>query len=120
MKRIITIPNGQRVTLGEYVKAWRLIKSLPPQEEVKGWQWWATDAGSILRDFSFGVHDRINLRGKVHSRWGKSRDASHYLAERMSLGLLVRECKWCGTRFNPVSLSQRFCDASCQRSYNGF
>jgi hypothetical protein len=31
----------------------------------------------------------------------------------------VRECKWCGSDFEPEDAHQRFCDDSCYRSYHG-
>lgn len=31
----------------------------------------------------------------------------------------IRECKWCGTDFEPESNGQRFCDESCNRSFHG-
>jgi hypothetical protein len=31
----------------------------------------------------------------------------------------VRECKWCGSEFHPLTARQEFCDDSCRRSYNG-
>ena len=60
MKRYITVPIGRHIALGEYVKTWRLLKTLPPMEEVKGWSWWAVRADVILEGISYGVHDRIN------------------------------------------------------------
>jgi hypothetical protein len=31
----------------------------------------------------------------------------------------VRECKWCGSDFQPETRDQEFCDVSCYHSYNG-
>ena len=30
----------------------------------------------------------------------------------------VRECKWCGTFFQPADHYQQFCDVSCAEAYN--
>lgn len=30
----------------------------------------------------------------------------------------LRECKWCGTEFQPESREQKFCDDSCAEIYN--
>jgi hypothetical protein len=60
MKRYITLPNGNACGLPTYVKAWRTLKAARPEDQIKGWDHFATDASSILRDIRSGVHDRIN------------------------------------------------------------
>lgn len=60
MKRYITLPNGNACSLPTYVKAWRTLKTASPDEEIKGWDHFPTEAHSILRDIRHGVHDRIN------------------------------------------------------------
>lgn len=32
---------------------------------------------------------------------------------------IIRECKWCGTRFKPENKVQLFCDQNCSISYCG-
>lgn len=56
--RVITIPNGKRVSLGAYVKTWKLLKTLDPNEEVGGWEWFPVKVSIILRDISDGVMAR--------------------------------------------------------------
>ncbi len=77
-KRYITLPNGNRCGLPIYVKAWRTLKAARPDEQIKGWGHFATDAKSILRDIRCGVHDRINKHipnygngRKWESQWQK-------------------------------------------------
>lgn len=60
MIRVITIPCGRQVTLGEYVRSWKILKTLPPNRLVDRWSHFPTPAGEILREISYGVHDRIN------------------------------------------------------------
>jgi hypothetical protein len=60
MKRYITLPNGNACSLPTYVKAWRTLKAARPEAQIEGWDHFATEAGEILRDMTFGVHDRIN------------------------------------------------------------
>lgn len=59
---VIRIPNGRAVTLAEYCRSWRTLKTLDPAARVQGWDHFATDAGAILRAIREGVHDRINRR----------------------------------------------------------
>lgn len=58
--RLITLPSGRRVTIGEYVRSWKTLKTLPPNRLVDRWSHFPTPAGEILREISYGVHDRIN------------------------------------------------------------
>jgi len=60
MKRYITLPNGNRCGLPTYCKAWRTLKEAKPDEQIKGWDHFATEASEILHDIRFGIHDRIN------------------------------------------------------------
>jgi len=60
MKRYISLPNGRACGLPTYVKAWRTLKAARPDEQIKGWDHFATEAAEILRDIRYGVHDRIN------------------------------------------------------------
>lgn len=32
---------------------------------------------------------------------------------------ITRECKWCGSEFEPESRDDIFCDESCGNAYNG-
>lgn len=59
---VIRIPNGRAVTLAEYCRSWRTLKTMAPSARVQGWDHFSTDAASILRAIREGVHDRINRR----------------------------------------------------------
>lgn len=59
----ITIPNGKKISLSNYVTAWKRVKKLDPDTYVEGWQWFGTKARFILQDMRAGLHDRINQRG---------------------------------------------------------
>ena len=60
MKRTVKLPNGRCVTLGEYVRSWRILKTLPPTREVTRFFDWPEPAADILRELRRGIHDRIN------------------------------------------------------------
>ena len=62
-KHYITIPSGKRIGLSNYVKAWRRLKAMDPNQQVAGWDWFETRAGWILEQMRAGIHDRINQRG---------------------------------------------------------
>ena len=75
-KRVVTLPNGKRCGLGVYVSAWRKLKALPSDAQISGFDHFPDDAGRILRQVRFGMHDRINRhipgfgRGrKWHQDW---------------------------------------------------
>jgi hypothetical protein len=70
MKRYITLPNGNACGIPTYVKAWRTLKTAQPDEQIKGWDHFATEAKDILREIRYGVHDRINrhISGYGHGR----------------------------------------------------
>ena len=73
MTYAITIPNGYRVSLRAYAQAWRRAKALPPDLRITGWQDFSVTAADVVRDFTAGLHDRINQRGGIvvreHKRW---------------------------------------------------
>jgi len=58
--RCITTPEGKRVSIGAYVKAWKSLKAMDPETEISGWQWYPVKARDVLRDIAQGVQDRIN------------------------------------------------------------
>lgn len=70
VRRVVTLPNGRAVTLRAYVDAWWHLKSLPPDYEMHGWEWYPLPVSRILADMRRGMNDRItqgisyNLRGK--------------------------------------------------------
>lgn len=64
-KRYITLPGGRKCGLGEYVRSWKALKALPPETYVANWTWFEVRADSILKEIRYGVHDRINIRGRL-------------------------------------------------------
>ena len=58
--RTITIPNGKRVSLGAYVKMWKLLKTMNPEEYVTGWQWFSVKVRDVLNDMSDAAEERLN------------------------------------------------------------
>ena len=59
--RIITLGNGQQVTLAQYADAWRACKASSPGTKFRQGLggFWPQTREEILRDFMRGVHDRI-------------------------------------------------------------
>ena len=60
MKRVITLPNGRACSLPSYCAGWRKIKTLAPDALIGNWSDFPTEAGAILRDLHFGMHERTN------------------------------------------------------------
>lgn len=79
--RSVMLPCGRRVPLAAYVAGWKRLKTMPPDQLVRGWSHFAETAEHILGDYHRGMHDRINRRGRlavpesrVHpSYWGAAR-----------------------------------------------
>jgi len=63
MPKGFILPNGKSIRTRAYVAAWKTLKTLPPNEQVNGWNWFATHAYWILQSIRAGVHDRVNRRG---------------------------------------------------------
>lgn len=55
------------MTLGQYVAAWKMLLTLPPEREIKDWSWFPVTVADVLRDIRCGVRDRINTRGGLKS-----------------------------------------------------
>ena len=63
MQRIVYLPGNRTVTLGNYVKAWRMVLTAAPGTVFdKAFNWWPETREDILREFREGLHDRINRR----------------------------------------------------------
>lgn len=110
----ITIPNGKRVTLGQYCRAWKAIKTLAPDAEVMGWSAFNLRADVIRYQIWKGVEDRINRRGGITLREASDARILRHLRARVR-----PSCRWCGSqldRYEPKH--SRFCDASCRRSHS--
>lgn len=63
MQRVVYLPGGRHVTLGNYVLAWKRALVAPPGAVFeKGFNWYPERREEILREFRKGMHDRINRR----------------------------------------------------------
>ena len=60
MRHTIGLPDGRSVTVREYVRSWRILKTLPPDRLVNGFYWFPETADTILHALRAGIHDRIN------------------------------------------------------------
>jgi hypothetical protein len=56
----ITLPNGNRTSLGEYVRSWRILKGMHGDKLVGRFSHFPQPARSVLEEISRGMHDRIN------------------------------------------------------------
>jgi len=63
--RVIILPSGRQVRLGEYVRSWQALLAMSPETRVDRWNDWSASARDILRDLRDGIHDRINR----HIEW---------------------------------------------------
>lgn len=122
--RVITVPNGRRVTLGQYAQAWRAL--LQPEtdlnEMVKGWDYFALEGKYVLRDMRHGLQDRINIRGNAQPRDLHPNRLGRKIRAAGLRGAIKYHCKWCGQLLNPAlvnphNASTRFCDATCRNGY---
>ena len=72
MQRLKTKPNGGQVTLAEYVRSWRILKTLDPDLVVPNWNWHGNSAGDVLRDIQAGVDNRVNRHDRTRpATWRK-------------------------------------------------
>jgi hypothetical protein len=59
-------PEGRAVSIRAMAKALKFCHS-NPDKDIKGWNWFPTQARFVTRDFMRGLHDRINQRGAAIS-----------------------------------------------------
>jgi hypothetical protein len=77
----IGLPNDKRCSISTYCRAWRTLKTLPPEAEVKGWEWYPVPARDILRRLHEGLHDRINRHDPRYGR-GRKWDQRYQIGQR--------------------------------------
>jgi len=76
MKRVVYLPQGRQVTLGDYVRAWKLAITAPEGAVfTKAFNWYPETKREVLVEFRRGLHDRINWR--IHSFPGTLRHRAH-------------------------------------------
>lgn len=71
---VIYIPSVHRhISIHQYCQIWKRVKENPETEFKQGISaWWPQKGKDIARDFTRGVHDRINGRAKGLYRFVKS------------------------------------------------
>lgn len=103
-KRFITLPNGHRTSIGEYVRSWRILKTMHGDKLVGRFSHFPVPARDILADISYGVHDRINrhipghgVGRKWHHDWQRE---TSYAAQQVNTPRLVIHWlpKWIAAR----------------------
>jgi hypothetical protein len=113
--KVIVLPNGTRLRLGDYCQAWRRLKAQPPETEISGWEWYPVEARHILRRLREGVTDRINRRGGIVLREANPSRIHRQLARRIR-----HHCRWCGGPLGRYArLWERFCDEGCRSAHSG-
>ena len=59
------IHSNKKVKLNIYLQGWRMVKANKDREfkeSLRGW--WPCTGAEICKQFTAGVHERINMRGK--------------------------------------------------------
>lgn len=96
--RCIITPCGRPVSVRQYVSAWYMVRSLPPDTIIRARQWdyCDTTSGRVLRDMRFGLHDRISRHIPAYAagrRWdGAHQAAMVRLAWALRSKCVVRTC----------------------------
>ena len=113
---VITLPTGRPGSIRAYVKAWKKLKSVDPETEFGGFDYFPLPAEEILAKFSQGTNDRVNIRGGIRTDWP---ELKHSRLLRHLERTVKCECRWCGTPlpgYQPKE--QRFCSASCRHDHS--
>lgn len=72
--RFVTLGCGRRVSLGVYVAAWKTALAAPDNAMFRGspsHSRESADRDTVLREFRFGLHDRINRHIPHHGKGRK-------------------------------------------------
>lgn len=93
-RRVVTLGDGRRVTLGAYVRAWRTVRAADPAALFRGspcgdWRIPET-AGESLRQFRAGMVDRINRHLPSYGRGRKWRDDWQHRARDVAWRMRAR------------------------------
>ena len=112
MQRVVTLGNGKQIPLGRYVAGIHDAIRHPDRTYRHGLCGWAPVTGREVRwEFRRGVHDRINRHLAIRT---DTRAALRFLKHLRCHG---RGCAWCGTRFVPQTVNDRWCTPECRQSY---
>jgi hypothetical protein len=109
--RYITIPSGQRVTIGEYVKVWKAVSAMPAHVHVNGWGQFSTSAGSIQTDMMDGLMARINRHIPGYGK-GRKWSSEWFWEIKRSADLL--NCPRQRVYWLPKDLQARFSHRLCR------
>ncbi len=60
--RVVTLADGRRVRLGEYVRSIKVAIGHPDHLFPAGLNGWPQTGAEIRREFRRGMHERINAR----------------------------------------------------------
>lgn len=115
MPRVITLPGGRQLTLGQYVAGWRGVKAIAavdPRTSIHGWDWHPVDAADVLREIRRGVDDRVNRRGGLAVREMNEARVARRLRVRVTVA-----CRNCGGAMPYAPHGVRFCRAACRRDF---
>jgi len=58
--RVVRLPNGKRVTLAEYLRSWKALRSMEEGAAVSGFSYRTETASSVRRELRKGIDERIN------------------------------------------------------------
>jgi hypothetical protein len=112
VQRVVTLGNGTQIPLGRYVAGIHDAIRHPDRTYRHGLCGWAPVTGREVRwEFRRGVHDRINRHLATRT---DTRAALRFLKH---LRCHERGCAWCGTRFVPQTVNDRWCNPECRQSY---
>lgn len=119
VKHVIRLGEDGAITAGQYVRIVRLAHTKPAAQFPRSFcGWWPVDWREILRQFRYGVNDRINRHLPVMPEWKPAR------IERQGMRRGLRsECHWCGRPLDFWTIDRRshrcFYPApdDCRRSY---
>ena len=114
MQRVIVLGSGTQIPLGKYVQGIKQTKANPCANLKHGLTgWWPVCGQEVVHQFFTMVQDLINRHLEI--RRDRKGSATRLLRRLMAKG---RPCRWCGQKFTPGALSERFCSVECHRSYS--
>lgn len=74
MGQYIRIPGGRQVTVGEYVRSWKILLGVDPGANVPRWGEWGSKAGEVLQEIRAAIHDRINRKDPTYPKGRRAGD----------------------------------------------
>jgi hypothetical protein len=69
---VIRIPSGRVVTIGQWVHAFKTLKTADPKATVPNWSWCHNDAAHVLREMRHSLDDMIERHDRTRpAHWRK-------------------------------------------------